>query len=50
MEYIYIVNSIFRTGKESSSMNLYRLIDILGVIVIVEGNEHGDSSSNPGRD
>ena len=33
-------------------MEFYRLLfgGARGVIVIVVGNEHGDTSSNPGRD
>ena len=42
---------IFRCGY--ICMNMYRCnIDggTRGVMVIVVGNEHGDTSSNPGRD
>ena len=36
----------------SSKLNSYELTQrgARGVIVIVVGNEHGDTSSNPGRD
>ena len=38
------------SNKSTRELSIISLIGTCGVIVIVVGNEHGDTSSNPGRD
>ena len=48
IDYIYIY--IYKEKYIITKINLDRLGGAHGVIVIVAGNGHGDTSSNPGRD
>ena len=53
LNFVSIVNwvdSSIQEPKDYTIKNNERLITARGVMVIVVGNRHGDTSSNPGRD
>ena len=48
------IKSVFKAKFNKFEFSVYLLLDWLegarGVVVIIVGNGHGDTSSNPGRD